>query len=240
MVTAAVVVLGLLITVTIPLTFPPDGGPTALDRAIGDRVHTELDNHPGLYHALVVPSNAYVVLPILLIGVLCCLYRRDWWGAGFLIVVPELVVALNTWVLKPLWGRHLDDYLAYPSGHTVQFTAIVTGVLLIVANTRVRIAIAVIAACALVAFSVGMIGLGYHHPSDIAGGAAVALAAVVGCWAVSAVLRRRVETRPDSGGSIATTGGGVDPAGGESRATEGGVTGAGMRRGVPRRTQPGP
>ena len=193
MVTAAIVVIGLLITVTIPLSFPPDGGPTAVDRAIGDRVHEGLDTHPGLYHALVVPSNAYVVLPILLLGVLYCLYRRDWWGAGFLVVIPELVVALNTWVLKPLWDRQLDDYLAYPSGHTVQFTAIVTGVLLVVADARTRIVIGAVAAAALVAFAVGMVGLGYHYPSDIAGGATVALAAALGCWAALTPVRRRTE-----------------------------------------------
>ena len=180
---------------TVPLSFPAGGGPTTFDSAIGDRVHEGLDARRGVYDALVVPSNAYIVLPLLLIGVLYCLRRRDWWGAGFLVVVPELVVAINTWALKPLWDRHLQHYLAYPSGHTVQFVAIATGVLLVAATVRWRIVIGVLAALALAAVAVGMVGRGYHYPTDVVGGAAFAIAAVTAGWTVTTTLRLRYESR---------------------------------------------
>ncbi|MFF0454690.1 phosphatase PAP2 family protein [Nocardia africana] len=224
LVAAAVTLIGLLVTVTIPLSFPAGGGPTAFDRGIDDRVHEELDAHRGVYDALVVPSDAYIVLPLLLIGIIFCVRRRDWWSAGFLVLVPELVVAINTWALKPLWDRHLQHYLAYPSGHTVQFVAIATGLLLVAATVRVRIAIGMVAALALAAVAVGMVGLGYHYPTDVVGGTAFAVAAVTACWAVTTTLRMRFETRPARAEAAGDTGaggraepGGKDAAGDSDR-----------------------
>ncbi len=187
------VLIGFLITVTVPLTFPAGGGPTAFDRAIGDRVHDGLDAHPGIYHALVIPSDAYIVLPLLLLGMVYCALRRDWWAAGFLLIVPELVVAINTWALKPLWDRHLQHYLAYPSGHTVQFVAIATGLVLVAATVWLRVVVGLLAAVALAAVAVGMVGLGYHYPTDVVGGTAFAAAAVTAGWA--AVTPRRTRDR---------------------------------------------
>lgn len=206
--TTAVILIGALITVTVPLTFPTGGGPTAFDRTIGDRIHDGLDAHPGIYHALVIPSDAYIVLPLLLIGMLYCAWRRDWWGAGFLLIVPELVVAVNTWALKPLWDRHLQHYLAYPSGHTVQFVAIATGLLLVAATVWMRVAVGMVGVVALVAVAVGMIGLGYHYPTDVVGGTAFAVAAVTAGWAVVTPWRLRdrhpaTRDNPASAGHIA-------------------------------------
>nr|WP_244969745.1 phosphatase PAP2 family protein [Nocardia cerradoensis] len=106
-----------------------------------------------------------------------------------------MVVAINTWALKPLWDRHLQHYLAYPSGHTVQFVAIATGVLLVAATVRWRIVIGVLAALALAAVAVGMVGRGYHYPTDVVGGTAFAIAAVTACWTVTTTLRLRYENR---------------------------------------------
>ncbi|WP_062997411.1 phosphatase PAP2 family protein [Nocardia mikamii] len=225
LVAATVTLIGLLITVTVPLSFPAGGGPTTFDSAIGDRVHEGLDAHRGVYDALVVPSDAYIVLPLLLIGVLYCVWRRDWWGAGFLVVVPELVVAINTWALKPLWDRHLQHYLAYPSGHTVQFVAIATGVLLVAATVRWRIVIGVLSALALAAVAVGMVGRGYHYPTDIVGGTGFAVAAVTACWAVTATLRLRFDSRAPRGAV-------ADEAGARGQAGPGGegVAGAADRQ----------
>ncbi|ATL67567.1 phosphatase PAP2 family protein [Nocardia terpenica] len=193
---SATVAIGVLVTVLLPLSFPAGGGPTGFDRAIGDRIHRALDAHPGVYRALVIPSNAYVLIPLLAIGVLWYAWRRQWWRAGFLLVVPELVVAVNTWALKPLWHRHLQHYLAYPSGHTVQFVAIAAAFVLVATTLRVRVIEITVAAVVFAGVAVGMIGLGYHYPTDIVGGIATAVAAVLVASAVCAVVGSRRPNQP--------------------------------------------
>ncbi|MEU0501130.1 phosphatase PAP2 family protein [Nocardia sp. NPDC005998] len=84
-------------------------------------------------------------------------------------------------MLKPLWDRPLHDYLAYPSGHTVHLVAIATTFVLLTDSMRARVRTVVIATVALLCAAVGMIGLGYHLPTDILGGTAAAIALVTAC-----------------------------------------------------------
>ncbi|RJO73499.1 phosphatase PAP2 family protein [Nocardia panacis] len=189
LVRGGVVVAGGAVTVALPQTFPADGGPTAADRAVAAPIHSALDAHPGIYHALVIPSNGYIVLPLLVAGVAWFLYRRRWWCAATLAVVPELVVAINTLVLKPLWERPLHDYLAYPSGHTVQLVAVATAFVLLTDSRRARRITVALGAIALVLVAIGMIGLGYHLATDIAGGTAAAIAMTTALVWCAALLR---------------------------------------------------
>lgn len=179
----AVIVVGVLVTLLLPSTFPPGGGATGFDRAVQNWVRSILDTHPAVLRTLVTPSDAYVIVPVMLLGVLWYAWRRDWWRAGFLLLAPELVVALNTFALKYVWDRHLHHYLAYPSGHTVQFVAIVAGFVFVAPSARVRIGEILVGAVLLVAVAIGMIGFGYHYPTDIVGGAAIAIAAMTALYA---------------------------------------------------------
>lgn|GEM_PF-3347003 len=198
---AAIVLLGVLITVLLPLSFPSGGGPTGFDRVVDGRIHSALDAHPAVLRVLVTPSDAYVVLPVMLAGVLWYAWRRDWWRAGFLFLAPELVVALNTFALKYVWHRHLHHYLAYPSGHTVQFMAIAAGFVLVAPTARIRIAETVVAAVLLVAIAIGMVGLGYHYPTDILGGTATAIALTTALYAVLTAARPDVFSPGRTAGS---------------------------------------
>ena len=191
---ATLVFLGVLITVLLPLAFPAGGGPTGFDRVVDDRIHSALDTHHTVYTVSVTPSDAPVALAVLLIGVLWYAWRRDWWRAGFLLVAPELVVAINTYALKYVWHRHLHHYLAYPSGHTVQFVAIATAFVLIVPAPRLRIGATVLTLVLLASIAIGMVGSGYHYPTDVLGGAAIALALVTAMYAaLPGALRRNPE-----------------------------------------------
>ncbi|WP_216894092.1 phosphatase PAP2 family protein [Nocardia alni] len=185
---ALTVLLGVLVTVLLPLSFPAGGGPTGFDRVVDGHIHSALDSHPGWYRVLVTPSDAPVVLVVLLVGVLWYAWRRDWWRAGFLLVAPELAVALNTYALKYVWHRHLHHYLAYPSGHTVQFMAIATGFVLVAPTARIRAIEAVVAVVLLPVIAVGMVGLGYHYPTDVVGGTATAVALVTAMYAALTAL----------------------------------------------------
>ncbi|MCX4092640.1 phosphatase PAP2 family protein [Nocardia sp. alder85J] len=178
----AVVAVSVLVTVAVPLAVPADGGPAGVDRVLEGGLHRACERHPDLFRALVIPSNGYVLIPLLVLGVLWYARRGDRFAAGFLLLAPELAVAINTWALKPLWHRHLHHYLAYPSGHTVQFVAIATGFVLVAPGRRARIAVTVVAVVVLAPVAAGMVGLGYHHPTDILGGAAAGVALVTAMY----------------------------------------------------------
>lgn len=189
---------GAAVTVAVPITLPADGGPSAVDRAIADPLQSALDARPGVYEALVVPSNGYILLPLLLLACAWFAYRGDRRRALTMAVVPELAVAVNTWLLKPLWGRQWQDYLAYPSGHTVHLVAIASTFVLLADTHRTRCTVCAVASVALLAAATGMVGLDYHHPTDILGGAAAAIAMVILlCWA--AEFRRGRISMPPAG-----------------------------------------
>lgn len=176
------VLVGTGVVITLPLTFPADGAATDLDRTVARPIHSALDDHPGGYEALVIPSNGYILIPLMLAAAVWFGYRGQWRRAVAMVVLPEAVVGLNSWVLKPLWDRPLHDYLAYPSGHTVHLVAIATAFVVLTDSVRASVVTIVIATVALICAAVGMIGLGYHLPTDVVGGAAVAIALVVACW----------------------------------------------------------
>ncbi|MGW4246668.1 phosphatase PAP2 family protein, partial [Nocardia sp. NPDC004722] len=155
-----------------------DGGSTSVDEALEHRIHSALDAHTWVYRVLVFPSNSYVVLPLLVAFAAWFAYRRQWWAAGFALLAPEVVVAVNTYALKPFWDRQLDHYLAYPSGHTVQLVAVVTAFALVSESRRVRAVSVIVMAVVLPAVMIGMVGFGYHHPTDVLGGTAAAIALV--------------------------------------------------------------
>ncbi|QIS11964.1 phosphatase PAP2 family protein [Nocardia arthritidis] len=192
-VAAGTVAAGAAVTVALPATFPADGGPTAADRAVTEPVHSALDAHPGVLHALVIPSDGYIVLPLLVAAAAWFAYRGRWWAAATMLIAPELTVAINTFLLKPLWVRPLHDYLAYPSGHTVQLVAVATAFVLLTDSARAGLAALGLTVVALALVAIGMIGLGYHLPTDIVGGAAAAIALTTAlCW-LAGVLHTAVD-----------------------------------------------
>lgn len=174
------------------MTLPDDGGPSAFDRAIADPIHAALDARPSVYETLVVPSNGYVLLPLLVLACVWFARRGDLRRAATMLVVPELAVAINTWLLKPLWGRQWHDYLAYPSGHTVHLVAIAATFALLADPADARRAVCAVAGVAMLAAAVGMVGLGYHHATDILGGVAAAITMAISlCWAAEILGRAK-------------------------------------------------
>lgn len=174
---------GASLTAAIPWTFPADGGATELDAVVSENAVS-----PGLAEVLVAPSNAPVVVALLLAACAWFAFRRQWWQAVTMLVVPEIALTVNTWLLKPLWDRQLHDFLAYPSGHTVHMVAVATTFACLIANRAARIAVVALTVLALIAITPGMVELGYHRPTDVLGGAAAAAAMSIGlCWISDAV-----------------------------------------------------
>ncbi|MGW2661258.1 phosphatase PAP2 family protein [Nocardia tengchongensis] len=194
----AVILAGLIVTLLVPLTFPAGGGSTGADLPLEDGIHSALDAHTWVYRVLVFPSNSPVVLTLLVACAGWMAYRRQWWQAGFALVAPEVVVAINTYALKPFWERKLEHYLAYPSGHTVQLVAVVTAFALVTESRRVRSVTVIVMAVVLPAVMIGMVGLGYHHPTDVVGGTTAAVALVS---ALYLPCRYFAATRPEPAAS---------------------------------------
>ncbi|MFE1593367.1 phosphatase PAP2 family protein [Nocardia sp. NPDC058705] len=178
---------GAALTAAIPLTFSANGGAGELDSVVSE--HTV---SPGVARLLVVPSDALVVVALLVAACAWFALRRQWWQAVTMLVVPEIALTINTVLLKPLWDRQMDDHLAYPSGHTVHLVAVATTFAYSVNDFRTRIVVATLTVLALIAITPGMAALGYHRPTDVLGGAAAAASMAIGlCWLSSALHARR-------------------------------------------------
>ncbi|WP_233573914.1 phosphatase PAP2 family protein [Amycolatopsis panacis] len=178
-----VAVLGALAALLLGLLVVPRA-PGSLDTWATDRTG-ELSER--LLDVLVLPTEPYLVIPAiaLIAGAAWYLRRRE--DVILAVAAPVLAVALNTWVLKPIFGRWKDGGLAYPSGHTVSLAAVLV-VLMLLARPKVLTAIAAILllGCA----TIGLVGLGYHYLTDVAGGVCFATAVVTGLRAV--LIPRRV------------------------------------------------
>jgi membrane-associated phospholipid phosphatase len=164
-----------ILAIALGLVFAGDRAPSGVDDAAGSAV----TGWPrGLLHALVLPTEPYVLLPVLALLSFWCLYTRRPWDALFVVLSPSIAVAVNTWLLKPLFDRWKGDTLVYPSGHTVSMVATLA-VMFVLANRQARTIIAAVGAVLLIGVTVGMLGLGYHYLTDIVGGTLFAVSAVL-------------------------------------------------------------
>jgi membrane-associated phospholipid phosphatase len=145
---------------------------------------------PGVLRALVFPTEPYVVLALGLFAVALCLRAGRRVDAGLALAAPLLAILLTSWLLKPLYDRWKNDILVYPSGHTVSLVAVLTVLVLV---TR-RAIVVVLAVLALLAATAGLVGLGYHYLTDVAGGTLFAVAVVLLTWSVP-----RREPAPSTG-----------------------------------------
>ena len=174
-----------LLTVALGLPFAGDRGPSDVDAA----AESAIAGWPHwVLQALVQPTEPYVLLPVLALVIAWCLRTSRPWDAVFAALAPAIAVAANTWLLKPVFDRWKGDTLVYPSGHTVSMVATLV-VLLALTTGRWRTIIAVVGAVLLAGVAIGMIGLGYHYLTDVAGGTLFAVSAVLAIRALLTGLR---------------------------------------------------
>jgi membrane-associated phospholipid phosphatase len=163
-----------LLTLVLGLVVAGDRGPSGID----DAARSAVAGWPhGVLRALVLPTEPYVLLPMLALLIAWCLHASRPWDALFVALGPSVAVAANTWLLKPLFDRWKGDVLVYPSGHTVGMVATLVVVFVLVSG-RTRTITTIVGAALLVGVTIGMIGLGYHYLTDIIGGTLFAVFAV--------------------------------------------------------------
>jgi membrane-associated phospholipid phosphatase len=164
-----------LLAVLLGLPFAGGTAPGAVDAtAAGWTAYLS----PGVLRALVLPTEPYVVLPLGVLAVVLCLRAGRRADAAFALGAPLLAILLTSWLLKPLYDRWKNDTLVYPSGHTVSLVAVLTVLVLVTRRTFV----VVLSALALLAATAGLVGLGYHYLTDVAGGTLFAVAVVLLTW----------------------------------------------------------
>ncbi|PXY32920.1 phosphatidic acid phosphatase [Prauserella sp. PE36] len=167
-----------VVTLVLGLPFAGERSAGAFDAAIEKGVESAFGD--GLLTAFVLPTEFPVVLGALAVLVAVAGGRRRWDLVALVVAAPTVAIPVNTWVLKPAFGRHYDDHLAYPSGHTVSLVTVLTLLALFTAPGARRLATVVVGAMLTALAGIGMVGLNYHYLTDVVGGAAFAAAVTLG------------------------------------------------------------
>ncbi|UQS26090.1 phosphatase PAP2 family protein [Amycolatopsis thermalba] len=198
----------LLAAVAIGVPFAGDTTASGPDATITAWIGDAVGGQPALLRLFVLPTEPVVLLPLLAIVVLACALGRRWDGVALAVLGVAVPVALNTWVLKPLFDRMKTDYLAYPSGHTVSMVATLTVLVLLARPGPATAVTATLSGFVTIIAGIGLVGLGYHYPTDVLGGACFAVAVVL---ALSSPTRRLAPAR-SAGSPPAGTSSGSPPA----------------------------
>lgn len=181
----------LIVTFLLGLVVARERSGGMLDQSIMNQIRESTADQDGLLRLLVLPTEPFVLLALIAALALAALLGANTNALVLALGGPAFAVALNTWLLKPAFGRYYDDHLAYPSGHAVSLVAVLT-VLAVLARPGLATRLVVGIAVALTAGAgVGMTGLGYHYPTDVLGAATFAVAVVL---ALAAGLDRRTRT----------------------------------------------
>jgi membrane-associated phospholipid phosphatase len=134
-------------------------------------------------------SNPVLIYAVILAVVVFAVWRRRWELAGLAVVAPA-VSGLLTELAKPLFDRHHDGYLSYPSGHMATSAAALTvGVLAVTWGRRWVLW----TAWTLVIFltAAGLVAMNYHYPADTLGGLLLALGVVLPAAVLADLLSAR-------------------------------------------------
>ncbi|GAA1945021.1 phosphatase PAP2 family protein [Amycolatopsis minnesotensis] len=175
-ITSAVCALAM---VALGIPFAGGTGPGGFDRVFEGWVATVFGGQAELLRLFVVATQPYVLIPVLAVVAIACGLARRGPELAVTLAGPAIAVALNTWVLKPLFDRHNGGAYAYPSGHTVSLVSTLA-VLVIVARPGAATWLTAALAVLLVPFAaVGMVGLGFHYLTDVIGGTLFAIAFVL-------------------------------------------------------------
>ncbi|WP_424565447.1 phosphatase PAP2 family protein [Tamaricihabitans halophyticus] len=175
-----IAVFGLLGTLVLGLTVRTWTNAVGFEAALAAGIDSALGGS-WVLSALAVPTEPVLLAAVLVVLCAALLRRRRFPAAVLAVGAPLLAIGLNTFALKPAFGRrYVATHLAYPSGHTVSLVAVLTVVVLLcthrVARRTAAIALSAVLVCGA---GVALIGLGYHHAADIAGGALFAISTVL-------------------------------------------------------------
>ncbi|MEV6604431.1 phosphatase PAP2 family protein [Kutzneria sp. NPDC051319] len=173
-----------------------------LDDAVDDRLFTIFGRDRAFLYQLLHVADLQVVVTVLAVVAVLAVLRARPDIAALAAIGPGAAIGLTELVLKPLVQRRYNNWLSYPSGHTVGMlsTCTVLGVILLGASLtlalRVTLGVLLLVVCVIVVLA--LIVDGFHYFTDTVAGVGLAvgvvLLAALGVDAVTGLV-----TRPNGG-----------------------------------------
>lgn len=159
---------------------------TALDQNVYWAVYKQFVGERGLLRAMLTPTEPVLLVVVILLVVMLAIARNRPRLAVLAVTGPLVSVALTSGVLKPLFGRTINNGLAFPSGHTAGMVSVLTVLVLAVVagvrppwRTSLTSLVIVGALVVTVVGATALVGMKFHYVTDTIGGACMAVATVV-------------------------------------------------------------
>lgn len=176
-----------LVVAVLGVWFSDQRAGTALDQNVYWAVYKQFVGERGLLRAMLTPTEPVLLVVVVLLVVMLAIARNRPRLAVLAVVGPLVSVALTSGVLKPLFGRTINNgSLAFPSGHTAGMVSVLTVlVLAVVAGVRppwrssLTSLVIVSALVVTVVGATGLVGMKFHYVTDTIGGACTAVATVL-------------------------------------------------------------
>jgi membrane-associated phospholipid phosphatase len=186
----ALVLLAVAVIAVLGARYAGQTRPGRFDAALDTRLAVRLGGHVRLLDHLVLLGNPYTVIAVSLVLANLFLLLRPGRAVVLALIGPGLGGALTELVLKPLVGRTKGGGLAFPSGHTTGAfcVALVAALALITSGSHglpslplvVRLGLGAAGLALAGGTATAMVALRAHYATDVVGGVAVSLLAVVG------------------------------------------------------------
>lgn len=185
-------------------------GPVAFDRlgervtevtggneAAAGRIYTARTTRLALAAVgLGMPAAVAALAGLVLYLAIAC---RDWVGAVVVVTGPLVTGALTEYVAKPLVDRRTPGgAFMFPSGHTAGVAAVCITALIIVyrhGGGRAAALAAPLAAGPVLVVGLGVVRVGFHWSTDVAGGLALAAAVVLALTLLLVLTERTIRRR---------------------------------------------
>jgi membrane-associated phospholipid phosphatase len=154
-----------------------------LDDAVDDWLFTIFGRFRMLLYQLLHVADLPVVASVLAVVAVTAVLRARPDIAALAVVGPAAAIGLTELVLKPLVRRRYNNWLSYPSGHTVGMlsTCTVLAVILLGAGLTLalRVAVGVLLSAVSVIVVLALIVDGFHYFTDTVAGAALSVGVVL-------------------------------------------------------------
>ncbi len=187
-----------LVVAALGLLFSGKRVGSALDENVYWAVYKQFVGERGLLEAMLVPTEPVLLVVVIGLIVMVAIARHRPRLAVLAVAGPLIASLLSSPVLKPLFGRTINDgSLAFPSGHTTGMVSVLT--VLVLATVPLRkswLILAIVGALVIAVIgATALVGMKYHYVTDTVGGAGVAIAVVLTtALLIDRVAGRRAQT----------------------------------------------